>query len=130
VRLRRAPIDPARYQRTGFGRLGYVEHLDGQEWHMCDPPPRWHRCWPQSRWYDTVRGEWDERCACGGVRLDREHPWIDRNTHSAPTAAQRADYERGRYWDALMREFEEAVRSDPVRAAEIREELTRLADSA
>lgn len=118
--------DPARYQRTTYGDRGWVEHLDGVEWFMCDAPPFFHRCWAQSRWHDTCRSEVEERCACGGVRLDGRRPWIQRNTHTTPTATEREQYARDAHQDALIREFGTAA---PERQAQIRDEIRQILDA-
>lgn len=55
----------------------YLEHLDGVDWFDAPPPPRWHKCVAQTRGW--MLGGFIERCACGGARLHRPGPWLDRN---------------------------------------------------
>jgi hypothetical protein len=115
------------WARRTYGDYGYTEHLGGVPWDEA-PVPRWlHRCRPQSRWWDTQRREMEERCACGGVRLDGRRPWIRRNTSSPLTAAERAEKDHDRAFQALADEFNEAeLRRDGQRMNEIIAELRWL----
>lgn len=55
-----------------------LRHLGGLYWYEVDAPELDHACTPQSAgWLDP--GEWAERCACGGVKLNQGE-WADVNS--------------------------------------------------
>lgn len=56
-----------------------IENLDGVEWRDAPRPRRRHQCTAQSRGYTGPR-DYFERCACGGIRLGRDDPWMERNS--------------------------------------------------
>lgn len=55
-----------------------ITHGNGIPWYQAPRPHRWHRCQP---WTAGATAELGlvERCACGGIRLDGNGPWMKRN---------------------------------------------------
>lgn len=47
--------------------------------YMKEPiPRRWHRC--KIAMFGVIGGEIFDRCACGGIRVGRVGPWLERNS--------------------------------------------------
>jgi hypothetical protein len=59
----------------------WQEDRRGVAWPDAPVPRRWHACRAQTRGF-TGPGDYFERCACGGIRLDRSGPWLEKNTRS------------------------------------------------
>jgi hypothetical protein len=122
-------ITPVHYVRKDGPAGRYVEHLHGVDWDDAPQPPRRHACWPQSRAV-LGGGMRAERCACGAYR-DELGPWIDRNTRMPRTLAERAEHERRRAVDRLIREYEAADQAHDVGAmADIRAHVAELIDDS
>lgn len=56
-----------------------TKHRDGIAWHEAPIPARLHVCEAQTTgWVQYFT--FIERCACGGLRMDRRGGWMDRNS--------------------------------------------------
>jgi hypothetical protein len=118
-----------RWSRRTYGQYGVIEHLGGVPWDEAPIPGLLHRCTPQSRWRDHVRGQVEERCACGGVRLDQARPWIERNTRTPDTPAEAAQRAWGKKLDALIAEFEDAEQAgDGPRMRDLSDQVAAWSD--
>jgi hypothetical protein len=63
--------------RTYQDGYDFIESIGGVGWSDAGLPRRWHRCRPQTR--GSVRHRYTERCACGGMRLAPNGPWLNHN---------------------------------------------------
>lgn len=52
--------------------------MDACAWYNAPKPRWWHRC--RAADSGRVDGSFVERCACGGIRLHGDGPWMERNS--------------------------------------------------
>jgi hypothetical protein len=125
---RKPVIDRGAYVlRKDYGDLGGLEHLNDIPWDETPIPPWLHRCWPQTRMYSARCRDLEEKCGCGGVRLDGRGPWIDRNTRRPRTPEEQARADHSRRVDALIDAFWAAEQEgDGPRMKEIRDQVAAL----